>query len=69
MTEDLGRRRTEASLATERLRSEIVTGVVAPGAKLKLVSLAERYAISRGPLREAATRLAAPLARGITSLA
>ncbi|MCA9620939.1 MAG: GntR family transcriptional regulator [Myxococcales bacterium] len=59
MTEDLGRRRTEASLATERLRSEIVTGVVAPGAKLKLVSLAERYAISRGPLREAATRLAA----------
>jgi DNA-binding GntR family transcriptional regulator len=52
-------RRTEASLATERLRSEIVAGAVAPGAKLKLASLAQRYAISRGPLREAAARLAA----------
>ncbi|NVB37597.1 FCD domain-containing protein [Pseudenhygromyxa sp. WMMC2535] len=52
-------RRTEASVATDRLRAEIVEGRVAPGAKLKLVSLAERYEMSRGPLREAASRLAA----------
>ena len=32
---------------------------VAPGAKLKLVPLARRYEVSRGPLREAASRLAA----------
>lgn len=53
------KRPTDASLATDRLRSEIVTGGVRPGSKLKLVALAERYAMSRGPLREAATRLAA----------
>lgn len=52
-------RPTEASLATQRLREEILTGVVAPGAKLKLVPLAKRYEISRGPVREAASRLAA----------
>lgn len=52
-------RPTEASLATDRLRAEIVTGAVAPGTKLKLVSLAKRYEMSRGPLREAASRLAA----------
>lgn len=52
-------RPTEASLLTERLREEILTGTVAPGSKLKLVPLARRYAVSRGPLREAASRLAA----------
>lgn len=50
---------TEASLATDRLREEIVSGAVSPGQKLKLVPLARRYAVSRGPLREAASRLAA----------
>ena len=50
---------TEASLITARLRQEIVNGTVAPGAKLKLVPLARRYEVSRGPLREAAARLAA----------
>ncbi len=43
----------------QRLRAEIVHGEVAPGAKLKLVPLARRYEVSRGPLREAASRLAA----------
>jgi DNA-binding GntR family transcriptional regulator len=52
-------RPTEATVLTERLRDEIVSGVVPPGTKLKLVPLAERFAVSRGPLREAATRLAA----------
>lgn len=46
-------------MATARLREEIVSGAVAPGQKLKLVPLARRYAVSRGPLREAASRLAA----------
>lgn len=49
---------TEASLLTDRLRREIVHGHVRPGAKLKLVPLARRYEVSRGPLREAASRLA-----------
>ncbi len=52
-------KRTEASVLTDRLRDEIVSGAVAPGAKLKLVPLARRYEVSRGPLREAASRLAA----------
>lgn len=51
-------KRTEATVITDRLRDEIVQGVVAPGAKLKLVPLARRYEVSRGPLREAASRLA-----------
>lgn len=57
--DDLSPRPTEASLATERLRTEILLGAVAPGAKLKLVPLAKRYQISRGPVREAASRLVA----------
>ncbi|MCB9763790.1 MAG: GntR family transcriptional regulator [Alphaproteobacteria bacterium] len=52
-------RPTDASLATTRLRQEILSGQVPPGTKLKLVPLARRYAVSRGPLREAASRLAA----------
>lgn len=49
---------TGASVITDRLRREIVEGGVAPGSKLKLVPLAERYDVSRGPVREAASRLA-----------
>lgn len=52
-------RPTEASLLTDRLREEIVSCAVPPGTKLKLVPLARRYDVSRGPLREAASRLAA----------
>lgn len=58
MIADSNGRPTEASLLTARLRRDILRGVVAPGAKLKLVRLAEQYAVSRGPLREAASRLA-----------
>jgi len=56
---DRSTKRTEASVLTERLRADIVSGVVAPGARLKLVPLARRFDVSRGPLREAASRLAA----------
>lgn len=52
-------RLTEASLLSARLRGEILSGAVRPGEKLKLVPLSERFAVSRGPLREAATRLVA----------
>lgn len=59
MPEDMLSRPTEASLVTLRLRDDLVRGTIAPGAKLKLLDLAERYAVSRGPLREAVSRLAA----------
>jgi DNA-binding GntR family transcriptional regulator len=49
---------TEASLVTARLREDILSGTVPPGSKIKLVPLAKRYQVSRGPLREAASRLA-----------
>ena len=52
-------RQTEATQLTELLREEIVSGAVQPGQKLKLVPLAKRFDVSRGPLREAASRLAA----------
>ncbi len=54
-----GRRKTEATLVAERLRDEIVRGVVPPASKLKLATLAQRYGIGRAPLREAASKLAA----------
>ncbi len=56
---DEGQRKTEATLVAERLRDEIVRGIVRPATKLKLAALAERYGIGRAPLREAASKLAA----------
>jgi len=53
------RRKTEATLVAERLRGEIVRGHIRPAEKLKLAPLSERYGTGRGPLREAASRLAA----------
>lgn len=52
------RRPTEASLAAERLRADIVAGRLAPGSRLKLAPLARELGVSRAPLREAANRLA-----------
>ena len=52
-------RKTEATLVVERLRDEIVRGVVAPDSKLRLAALSERYGIGRAPIREAASKLAA----------
>ncbi|MBG0775981.1 MAG: GntR family transcriptional regulator [Desulfovibrionaceae bacterium] len=42
---------------TRRLRGEIITGKLAAGAKLNEADLAERYGVSRPPLREAFRRL------------
>lgn len=52
------RRPTEATLAAERLRADIVAGHRAPGSRLKLAPLARELGVSRAPLREAANRLA-----------
>ncbi|MED5370218.1 MAG: GntR family transcriptional regulator [Myxococcota bacterium] len=49
--------KTHSSRLTDRLREEILSGAVPPASKLKLAPLAERFEVSRGPLREAATRL------------
>lgn len=57
--DDVDERKTEATRVAERLREEIVRGVVAPASKLKLAPLATRYGIGRAPLREAASKLAA----------
>lgn len=54
----LPRRPTEATLAAERLRGDIVAGRLRPGSRLKLAPLARELGVSRAPLREAANRLA-----------
>jgi DNA-binding GntR family transcriptional regulator len=46
-------------LAYERIRQLVLDGVVAPGARLGQVELAERLGISRTPVREALRRLSA----------
>jgi DNA-binding GntR family transcriptional regulator len=47
-----------ADLAYERIRGYVLGGEVAPGARLGQVELAERFGISRTPVREALRRLA-----------
>ena len=47
-----------ADLAYERIRGYVLGGDVAPGARLGQVELAERFGISRTPVREALRRLA-----------
>jgi DNA-binding GntR family transcriptional regulator len=51
--------RTEAEAAVERLRRDILSGVLAPEIKLKVRELTARYRISASPMREALTQLAA----------
>lgn len=48
---------TLASAAYERLRMEIITGVFAPGEKLPIRSLCERYGMGLSPIREALNRV------------
>jgi DNA-binding GntR family transcriptional regulator len=51
-----------ATLATsvfERLRCDILAGVIAPGEKLRIDALRERYGVGASPLREALNRLSA----------
>lgn len=54
--------KVSATLATsvfERLRSDILEGVVPPGEKLRIDALRERYQVGASPLREALNRLSA----------
>lgn len=51
-------RDTFASIVTDRLRTSIVDGSLAPpGSQLSEVELANRFGVSRGPVREALQRL------------
>ena len=45
--------------AFEQLRADILQGVIAPGVKLRIDALKERYQIGAGPIREALNRLSA----------
>ncbi|MBB4199891.1 hypothetical protein CCR94_03520 [Rhodoblastus sphagnicola] len=45
--------------AFERLRADILQGVIAPGEKLRIEALKSRYGIGASPLREALNRLSA----------
>lgn len=47
-----------ASTLKETLEQEIVTGQLAPGARLEEMGLAERFGVSRTPVREALNQLA-----------
>lgn len=49
--------RTLADRVFARLQDDIVRGVIAPGTKVSETDLANRYGVSRGPLREALRRL------------
>lgn len=49
--------KTQAEKAYRSLREDIVSGALAPGLKLKIEMLRERYDIGAGPLREALARL------------
>lgn len=50
-------RATFASMVGERIRSNIIDGVLPPGSQLNEVELAETFGVSRGPVREAMQRL------------
>jgi DNA-binding GntR family transcriptional regulator len=48
---------TRASAAYEQLRADIAHGVLAPGSKLPVEAMAQRYGVGASPLREALSRL------------
>jgi len=50
---------TQASTVYDRLRTDILTGKLKPGAKLRLKDLIEQYDTGNSPLREALNRLSA----------
>lgn len=50
-------RATFASMVGERIRSDIIEGVLTQGAQLHEVELAASFGVSRGPVREALQRL------------
>jgi DNA-binding GntR family transcriptional regulator len=49
----------KVSFIVERLREDILVGSMAPGSRLVECDLTARFAVSRGPVREALRRLAA----------
>lgn len=51
------KRSTLSSMVAERLRELVISGAYAPGAQLSEVELAERFGVSRGPIREGLQRL------------
>ncbi|TCF96787.1 GntR family transcriptional regulator [Paraburkholderia strydomiana] len=55
---DAGGPRTMASVLADLILQDIVTGALAPGSKLKIRELADRYQAGVIPLREAVSRLA-----------
>lgn len=54
-----GGTRTQSSALVERVRADIVAGILEPGTRLKLPDLSERYQSGINPLREALARLSA----------
>jgi GntR family transcriptional regulator, carbon starvation induced regulator len=50
---------TLASVVYEQLRADLLRGTLAPGEKLRMESLRQRYGVGASPLREALNRLAA----------
>lgn len=50
-------RRSTAEMIADRLREAIMRGSLAPGVQLGEADLATRFAVSRGPIREAMQRL------------
>jgi DNA-binding GntR family transcriptional regulator len=57
MTTSGGNGRTDAQIVYLRLRTEILGGTVAPGTPMRETALAERFGVSRTPVREALRRL------------
>ena len=58
--------RTKAAAAYERLRADIISCAIPPGARLPIELVAERYQVGPTPAREALNRLAA---EGLATLA
>jgi DNA-binding GntR family transcriptional regulator len=50
-------RKTLATLVTEQIRKGIIDGAFPPGSQLSDVELANRFGVSRGPVREGVERL------------
>lgn len=50
-------RATYASMVGDRIRASIIDGTMSPGSQLSEVELANRFGVSRGPVREAFQRL------------
>ncbi len=57
MPQDIDQPRTLSDAAFLRLRSDIMTGALKPGTKLKIGDLVTRYEVGASPLREALARL------------